>query len=117
MDARHKAGHDNGLIDRVGRRGRPLARRHSGFPQPAQAMPRIKSLTLVACGPSSADILSRYGSAIFWNPDLSTSPTILTPMDFSLVADSCSSATAFAGWFLLTLVGGGLHPALLLGRE
>src|SRR6516162_354523 len=73
-----------------------------GFPQPLQAMPRIKSLILVACGPRSADILSRYGSAIFWKPDLSTSLTILTPMDFSLTADSCSKATALAGWFLLT---------------
>src|SRR6516165_938405 len=65
-------------------------------------MPRIRSLILVACGPRSADILSRYGSAIFWKPDLSTSLTILTPIDFSLVADSCSSAIALAGWFLLT---------------
>src|SRR5215475_12087053 len=88
--------------DKAGR-GRPPARQqHFGFPQPVQAMPRIKSLILVACGPRSADILSRYGSAIFWKPDLSTSLTILTPMDFSLVADSCSRAIALAGWFLLT---------------
>src|SRR5262252_492581 len=72
------------------------------LPAVGQLMPRIRSLILVACGPRSADILSRYGSAIFWKPDLSTSLTILTPMDFSLVADSCSSAIALAGWFLLT---------------
>src|SRR5689334_17886340 len=63
---------------------------------------RMMSLTFVACGPRSADILSRKGSAIFWKPDLSTSLTILTPIEVSLVADSCSSAIAFAGWFLLT---------------
>src|SRR5262252_7401326 len=72
------------------------------LPAVGQLMPRIRSLILVACGPRSADILSRYGSAIFWKPDLSTSLTILTPMDLSLAADSCSNATALAGWFLLT---------------
>src|SRR5215467_15267405 len=76
--------------------------RLDGLSAVGQPMPRIKSLILVACGPRSADILSRYGSAIFWKPDLSTSPTILTPIDLSLVADSCSSATALAGWLRLT---------------
>src|SRR5215470_7396288 len=72
------------------------------LPAVGQLMPRIRSLILVACGPRSADILSRYGFATFWKPDLSTSLTILTPIDFSLVADSCSSAIALAGWFLFT---------------
>src|SRR5262249_28979292 len=79
----------------------PVFRRRS-YRAARQAMPRIKSLILVACGPRSADILSRYGSAIFWKPDLSTSPTILTPIDLSLAEDSCSRATALAGWFRLT---------------
>src|SRR5499427_6319692 len=69
------------------------------LPAVGQLMPRIRSLILVACGPRSADILSRYGSAIFWKPDLSTSLTILTPMDFNLVADSCSRAVAWTQFF------------------
>src|SRR5215471_17721105 len=104
LPLKHQAfgdGHDRSMQIR-GRQRPASCDQHFGFPRPVQAMPRIKSLILVACGPRSADILSRYGSAIFWKPDLSTSPTILTPIDLSLVADSCSRAIALAGWFLLT---------------
>ena len=41
---------------------------------------RISVFTLSACGPSSFASLSRYGSAIFWKPDLSTLSTTLTPI-------------------------------------
>src|SRR5690349_1919092 len=80
-----------------GKRLRIQPERSEAPAQLGQLMPRMRSLTLLACGPRSADILSRYGSATFWKPDLSTSLTILTPMDLSLVADSCSSAIAFTG--------------------
>src|SRR5262249_29151665 len=64
--------------------------------------PTIESLIFDACGPSSPASLSRYGSASFWNPDLSTLSTTETPMVLSLSADWCSRSSAIAGSFMLT---------------
>src|SRR5664279_895613 len=62
----------------------------------------IRLLILSACGPRSLASLSSIGLEIFWKPDLSTSVTILMPIDLSLAAAASSSAKAFFGSCVLT---------------
>src|SRR6266581_5976739 len=59
-----------------------------------QLIARIRFLIFSACGPSSLASLSSKGSATAAKPDLSTSVTILTPIDFSFSCDWCSSSIA-----------------------
>src|SRR5436305_12834101 len=61
-----------------------------------QSIDRIRPLILSAWGPSSLASLSRYGSAIFWNPDLSVVTTLM-PMVFTFARAWLSSSKAFAG--------------------
>ena len=96
-------------------RQRTRDRRHDGADGYLTSRTSLSSLT--ACGPSSAASWSWIGCAALMKPDLSTSSTTFTPIALSLSAESFSSLQRQRRLLLAYLVGGGLHPPLLLGRQ